>query len=131
MDGVHVRVRIGAEHYAMAVQHVREVVDVGELTPVPGAPAAVLGLRNLAGEIVPAVDLARAVGAGRGSEVTRLVVVEHEGRPTALAVDEVVDVGTLAADADEHESPHLSCSVVLDGTLVGVLALETVLGSVA
>jgi hypothetical protein len=66
-------------------------------------------------------------GAGRP---TRLVVVERDGRRTALAVDEVIDVGVLAGDPDEHESPYLLASTVIDGTLVGVLAVDAVLDAV-
>jgi chemotaxis signal transduction protein len=131
MNGVHVRVAIGGEQYALPVEHVHEVVEVGDLTPVPGAADSMLGLRNLSGEIVPTLDLASLLHVEHDGRAERLVVVEHDGRRTAFAVDEVVDVGPLAGADDEHESPNLLASTVIDGTMVGVLAVDVLLESIS
>jgi purine-binding chemotaxis protein CheW len=127
MTDVHVRVGVGGEQYAMPVRHVNEVVEVGELTPVPGTPDSLLGLRNLGGEIVPALDLARILQIEHDGRPGRLVVVEHGGRRTAFAVDEVIDVGRLAGEMEEHESPYLLASTVIDDAMVGVLSLDVLL----
>ena len=63
MSGLHVRVRVADEHYALPVADVLEVAELGEVTPVPGAGAAVLGVRNLRGQVLPVVDLATVFGA--------------------------------------------------------------------
>jgi len=127
MNPVHVRVGVGGEQYAMPVEHVNEVVEVGEVTPIPGTSDSVLGLRNLGGEIVPALDLATILQIECDGRPERLVVVEHGGRRTAFAVDEVIDVGRLAGAMEEHESPYLLASTVIDGAIVGVLALDVLL----
>jgi purine-binding chemotaxis protein CheW len=127
MTGVHVRVGVGVEQYALPVEHVREVVEVGDVTPVPGTADGVIGLRNLGGEIVPALDLAQVLHVANDGSPRRLVVVEHRGRRTALAVNEVIDVGPIAGELETHESPHLRASAVVDGEMVGVLDLDVVL----
>jgi purine-binding chemotaxis protein CheW len=127
MAGVHVRVGVGGEQYALPVEHVREVVEVGDVTPVPGAADGVIGLRNLSGEIVSAVDLARVLHVANDGSPKRLVVVERRGRRTALAVNEVIDVGPIAGNLETHESPQLLASAVVDGEMVGVLDLDVVL----
>lgn len=48
---------MGAVHYAIEVSNVGEVVRSPEITHVPGLPDWVLGVTNLHGEIVSAVDL--------------------------------------------------------------------------
>jgi purine-binding chemotaxis protein CheW len=121
---VHVRVRVGGEQYALPVEHVEEVLELADATPVPGSAGGMMGLQNLAGEIVPAFDLAGILQIERNTRPRRLVVVEHEGRRAALAVDEVIDVGRLDGDKQESESRHLLASTVLDGTLVGLLAVD-------
>jgi purine-binding chemotaxis protein CheW len=141
VNGVKIRVRVGAEQYALPVEHVHEVVDLGELTPVPGAADSVLGLHNLNGEIVPAFDLARILRIepdGHRSELDRskigqprLLVTDCDGRRAALAVDEVIDVGPLAGTLQESESPHLLGSTVIDGSMVGVLAVDALFDSLA
>jgi chemotaxis signal transduction protein len=136
VNGAQVRVRVGGEQYALGVEFVREVVDLGELTPVPGAGASVLGLRNVGGEIVPAFDLARILGIERDghrseSGQQRLLVMECAGQLAALAVDEVIDVGPIFGTMQDSESPHLIASAVLEGTMVGVLAVDALFGSIA
>ena len=141
MDGAQVRVRVGGEQYALGVEHVHEVVDLGELTPIPGAPDSVLGLRNVGGEIVPAFDLARILGIardGRRSEIDRskigrqrLLVTECASQRAAFAVDEVIDVSPIAGTMQDSESPHLLASMILDGAMVGVLAVDALFESIA
>jgi purine-binding chemotaxis protein CheW len=127
MTGVHVRVDVAGEQYALPVEHVKEVVETGELAPVPGAPDSVLGLRNLAGDIVPALDLAAMLGIQRQASPARLVIVERDGRPAGLAVNKVLDVGHLAGESHEHESPYLAASVLVGDAMVGVLDLDALL----
>jgi chemotaxis signal transduction protein len=141
VNGVQVRVRVGSEQYALAVENVCEVVVVGALTPVPGAADSVLGLRNLSGEIVPAFDLARILQIARDghrSEIDRsksgqrrLLVTECDGRRAAFAVDEVIGVGPLVGAMQESQSLHLLASTVLDGALVGVLAVDALFHAIA
>jgi purine-binding chemotaxis protein CheW len=126
-----VRVRVGSEQYALPVEHVREVIDLGQLTSVPGAPDSVLGLRNLNGEIVPAFDLAKILEIERAGRPRRLLVTEYDGQRVAFAVDDVISVGPLAGRMQEAQSRHLLASTVLDGALVGVLAVDALFDSIA
>ncbi len=108
MSGAQVRVRVGGEQYALPVEHVYEVVDLGELTPVPGSADSVLGLLNLNGEIVPTFDLAR------------ILQIEREGRPRRLLVTECDSPDTGADIATEGvRSPHGCQSPKTSGTALG------------
>jgi chemotaxis signal transduction protein len=49
--------RLGGEDYALEVMRVREVLDVGALTHVPGGPKSLRGVLNLRGHVVPVYDL--------------------------------------------------------------------------
>ena len=48
---------VAGEHYAISLEHVREVGVLKELTPVPCTPDFVLGIINLRGEIHTLIDL--------------------------------------------------------------------------
>ncbi|MEO6708287.1 MAG: chemotaxis protein CheW, partial [Planctomycetota bacterium] len=56
--------RLGADEYALDVADVQEVLRGLECSPVPLAPASVIGLMNLRGQIVTVVDLAKLLGLG-------------------------------------------------------------------
>lgn len=124
MSAVHVTVRVGPELYALRVEQVLEVVEVGRLTVVPGARAGTLGLQNLRGSALPVFDLAALLGVSGDERRSRLVVTESGGCRAGLAVDEVRDVGPLPEDGDDADSPLLTRTTLTDDVLIGVLDLE-------
>ncbi|TIH13534.1 chemotaxis protein CheW [Marinifilum sp. JC120] len=89
---------------SVAVDRVERAVM---LTPVPDAPAPVLGVVNRGGEIVPVLGLRGRIGAEeRGIILSdRLVFSTANGRPMALLTDRIGDVVEIdndaARDADE------------------------------
>lgn len=101
MSGVHVHFRIADKRYALPVENVLEVADVGQVAPVPGAPKAVLGVRNLRAQVLPVIDLAVLFKLEHAREGERLLVVEGNGRRAGLVMDEVNDVGELPDDSEE------------------------------
>jgi chemotaxis-related protein WspB len=114
----------GDQRYALPSAHVVEVVPSVPLRKVPGAPAAVAGLLDYRGQVVPVVDLARRLGAPPAppAYATRIVVCERSvahattgpaagsigtQRPLLgiLAAD-VTHVGMLDPDAEgSHAGP--------------------------
>lgn len=130
MSSLHVRVRVRGEDYALPVDDVLEIADYGEVAPVPGAPESILGVRNLRGQVLPVVDLARVLGLPPGPAAERMVVAESGGRRAGLAVDSVDDVEELGEAGEPAESPHLSGAVLSGGALVGVVEVASVLASI-
>ena len=55
---------IDDETYAIPCDDVVEVVPLPLLVPVPGAPVSLEGTFAFRGEIVPVIDLGRALGRG-------------------------------------------------------------------
>jgi purine-binding chemotaxis protein CheW len=128
---MHLRIRVGAEQYALDLEHVLEVVELGEVTPVPGSGATLLGLRNLRGEILPALDLSAMLGVAGGSAQRSLVVVAEGDRRAGLAVDEAIDLSQLPEASAAVDSSLIRGGVLVEGALVGVVDVSAVLGSSA
>ena len=126
---MHLRIRLGAEHYALDLEHVLEVVELGDVTPVPGAGATVIGLRNLRGEILPALDLSAMLGVAEGTAQRSLVVVAEGDRRAGLAVDEAIDLSELPEASAPVDSLLIRGGVIVEGALVGVVDVPAVLGS--
>jgi purine-binding chemotaxis protein CheW len=129
MSGVHVRVLVARENYALPVEQVLEVAELGYLAAVPGAPPQVMGAHNLHGQVIPVIALATLLGLAEG-EPRRIVVVELGERRAGLAVDAVLDVGELPEASEQVESPYLLGAALLDGTLVGALDVDAVLAPI-
>ena len=121
---VHVRLRVGRETYALPVEHVLEVAELGEVTPVPGAQRAILGVRNLRGQILPIVDLATVFGIESSGRPERVVVAESDGLRAGFAIDEVSDIEQLPDAVDETESDLLVGAALTNDELVGVVDVQ-------
>lgn len=126
MSGAHVRVRVAGEQYALPVERVLEVADLGEIAAVPGSPPEIVGLRNLRGQVLPVVALAAVLGLD-GGEPDRVVVTESGELRAGLRVDAVVEVGDLPAPTEQVESDYLVGACLVDGELVGVLDVDALL----
>lgn len=122
MNDVHVRVCVGGEHYALPVEGVLEVAELGDVTPVPGAPPSVVGVRNLRGKLITVADLAILFGLDRRGDSQRIVVAEDGDRWAGLAVESVLDVATVQP-TEAAESKYLRGAALVDGALVGVVDL--------
>lgn len=131
MPATSVRLRLGAEWYAIDVGEVVEVADLDQVCPVPGAPASVLGVRNLRGSVIPVLDLASLVGAELDHPPRRLVVAQHGDDRTGLAVSEVSDVIAMPDSLQPSSTRHLAGAAIVDSTLVGLIDVGSVLSAVA
>lgn len=123
---MYVKLRVGSEAYGLPVESVREITELGEVTPVPGSAAAVLGVSDLHGQVLPVFDLARVLGIPRDSSPPRIVVTEYTDCLAGLAVDEVTDVSKFNAEREETDSDYLSYGVLEEGQLIGVLDVERI-----
>jgi purine-binding chemotaxis protein CheW len=127
MTALHVVAHVGGEQYGVPVEDVLEVADAGDIVPVPGSGAALLGVRNLRGQVLPVVDLAAVLGLPRTAMPGRVVVVADGGRAAGLGVDSVKGVESLPEGREEADSPHLTAAAVVDSALVGLVNVTSVL----
>jgi len=89
--------------YGIEVTRVQEVIRYQRLTRVPLAPAVVVGLMNLRGQIVTTIDLRKRLGLSErtATKPPTNVVVQTEGGVASLLVDEVGDVLQVPSEAFE------------------------------
>jgi purine-binding chemotaxis protein CheW len=88
-------------HYAVPIAAVREIVNPLELTALPHSPAAVVGVADHRGEVIPIVDLRVRFGLPRAADQRRSkwILVGVEARTVGLVVDGVTEVfGTGGAE---------------------------------
>ncbi|MCR6630955.1 MAG: chemotaxis protein CheW [Magnetospirillum sp.] len=100
-SGQVVTLGIGAEVFAVPVETVREILDLGPITHLPYAPPYLLGLIDVRGRGVPVIDLRLKLGlpAAEHTSNTRILVLECQigGRSLALGLltDRVFEVTAL------------------------------------
>ena len=101
---------LGGEMFALRVEDVQEVLQQNPLTPVPLAPDHVVGLLNLRGQIMPAVDLRRRLGFPPRAEGADwfLLVVRASEPPISVVVDGIGDVLVLPTKGWRPPPPTLA-----------------------
>ena len=89
--------RMGSSRFHLAAHHVVEVLRRPQVTRVPHAPAALVGIANLRGTAIPVVALDRLLDAQAqaAGAAQKLIVYDH-GTPVGLLVDDVLQFGDAA-----------------------------------
>ena len=127
LNRVILRFRIGISAYAVPIDRVQEVVEQQELTRVPSMPAAIRGLMNLRGNVVPVIDLLRRFELGEsassGEACSIVFQMEDEGRKSLMAVlsDSSGEVLTIA-ESDIHPAPAFGADIDIE-YLAGMVRL--------
>ena len=127
------------ELFGINVFKVREILVMPIVTAIASAPAHVLGVANIRGQIIPVIDLPAVVGCEPRRGLNILMVTEYARTTQAFAVEEVDEIVRLAWGnvlAAEGNGGDLVTSIAkLDGDaekgrLVQVLDVEQILRNV-
>lgn len=118
--------RIGEQLYAAPLVEVSEVIRDGDITPVPGAAADLLGVRHLRGRIVPVLDGRRRLGLPAlpaADPVTqRIVMLTHAGQLVGVLVDAVGEL--LCSDGIDIAPPPPGRASRSDDPVSGILSWQ-------
>ena len=92
--------RLRQEWYALPVGHVREVLHVPSIVPLPKAPPSIRGVFQHRGRTLPVVDLAKHLGlpATEPGPETRIIIARLPKTLAGLLVDGVEEV----LETDDH-----------------------------
>jgi purine-binding chemotaxis protein CheW len=100
--------RVDERAYALRADDVAEVIRVPPATHVPESPAALVGLANLRGLVLPVVSLRRMLGlADSGALHTARAVVLRLGSPVGVIVDAVDALVAIAPERIEARQAEL------------------------
>ena len=90
---------VAGEMFAVQMAPVQEIIRVPEVARLPLAPAALDGLANLRGRVLPIVNLRRIFGTEEraNDEATRALVI-NLGQPLGFVVDRVASVVNIEPD---------------------------------
>ncbi|SFV04794.1 purine-binding chemotaxis protein CheW [Methylobacterium sp. 174MFSha1.1] len=94
--------RAGPETVGLPLESVAEVFPFRPCTPVPGAPAALVGLTGRGGTLVSVVDLAVALGAAPAPPegiAGHVVALRRDGPRIGLRVERVLSVAEAVVES--------------------------------
>jgi purine-binding chemotaxis protein CheW len=114
--------QLGSQRYGLPLDQVQEIQQIVAFSDVPSDGLGVVGMVNVRGDVVPAIDVRRLVGMDERAYTleTPMIIARSGGHSVALIVDEVEDVVTLPEGCLQTASPMHA----LSSKMVGVARLE-------
>jgi len=113
--------RLDEQLFGLPIEQVQEIQQIVELMPLPDSAPALVGMLDIRGSVVPAIDLRTLVGMPHrdyGLE-TPMVMCRAHGRLVCLIVDAVEDVVDVPSDCIQAASRLYS----LADRMIGVCRL--------
>ena len=121
----YVTFTLGGGLYGVDVTRVQEALRAHTRTRVPLAPVDVAGLVNLRGQVVLTIDLRPRLGVPPldADAEPMMVVVQVDGEPVSLLVDEIGDV--VEVGPERFEVPPDTLDVGLRQLITGAYKLDS------
>jgi purine-binding chemotaxis protein CheW len=130
-------VSVGTERLAIPVTFVRTIFSLDVITPIPRARPSILGLINLRGHILTAIDLSQRLGLviAQRPKPALAVAVQNKGEDYAFVIDDASEVLSLSPST-KIIIPHGDNKIrnefirefhTLDHSIISVLDIPSVL----
>ncbi|MEH6892032.1 chemotaxis protein [Bacillus sp. JJ864] len=114
---------IGENLFSINVMKVREIINPFPVTPVPEANAAVEGVVQVRGEILPVINLAKALNlkSSKPLDQTKFIIAELNQMKVIFRVDEVYRIQRISWEQIDEPT---SLSMGLEETTSGIVKLD-------
>ena len=124
-EWVGVGFRVGDSKLITSMSDVKEILDLPEVTVVPGVKSWVVGVANVRGSLLPIMDMK---GFLLGDDIKqrhkgRVIVIEYKGFNTGLVVEEIygmrhfteIDITADAPEVHANIFPYIERVYIQDG----------------
>jgi purine-binding chemotaxis protein CheW len=116
------RFTVGAEMYAVGYGHIREVIPLPRVTPLPCVPPYVRGIINVRGRIVSLLDLMSILGLSESDvgPTSSVIILQSPDTELGLLADEILGLAEIPLASIHAPPPGLTDARA--GRLRGVTA---------
>lgn len=116
--------RVGPEIFAVPIEEIREIIQIGQITPIPDSPDFVKGIINVRGDIIPTIDLKVSFDLPfkEGLQSKHIMITRKEPNIFGLIVDEVSEV--LRLPQTEIKPPPKLLTTIHEEYVSGVITVE-------
>jgi twitching motility protein PilI len=106
---VGVGFRVGNDKLIASMSEVEEILDLPEVTKVPGVKSWVVGVANVRGSLLPIMDLKGYILGEdmQNRKKGRVIVIDYKGFNTGLVVDEVYGMRHFVNRDQVDEEPNV------------------------
>lgn len=117
--------RLSDSLFAIDIMKVKEIMKIQPVTKLPASDSSILGVINVRGKVVPVVDSRVKLGieCTEVSDDSRLLLVEKNGTPVGLMVDEVTEVLTINQEQIE-KAENIGVNLEYTGGIIGIAKID-------
>ena len=128
---------LGGQRYGLPIERINEIQQIVAFSDVPAGGSSVVGMVNLRGTVIPAIDLRLLIGLEPRVYTleTPMIITRTFGQTVALIVDDVQDVlempeGCLQTAPPMHALSSKMIGVCrMDDGLIYLLDVDRLLGA--
>jgi len=128
---------LGGQRYGLPIERINEIQQIVAFSDVPAGGSSVVGMVNLRGTVIPAIDLRLLIGLEPRDYTleTPMIITRTCGQTVALIVDDVQDVLEMPEDCLQTAPPMhaLSAKMIgvcrMDDGLIYLLDVDRLLGA--
>jgi purine-binding chemotaxis protein CheW len=103
------RFLLGAESYAVEARHVREVLPLPRVAPLPCVPSFVRGIINVRGRIISLLDLKTILGLpDSGLPSSGVIILQSPSMEFGLLADEIQGLAAIPLSSLQAALPTLT-----------------------
>jgi purine-binding chemotaxis protein CheW len=101
---------LGPEHYGIESSHIREILPLGEFTPLPCTPAFVLGLVNVRGQILSIINFKTLFGLPEKglTDLNKVIVVHSNHMELGVLADAILGARSITLEELQPALPTLT-----------------------
>lgn len=108
--------KVKNENYGIDVNHILQLIAIGEIRRIPGTPDFVKGVINLRGKIIPVIDLRLRFGLEEKqyNHRTSIIITRIQEEEEQIYVGIIVDTVLEVLDINENQiepSPEMTTSI--------------------
>lgn len=105
MEKTYVLFNLEGQGYAIDINLVIEITEIGETTKVPSGDGDTQGVLNLRGDVISIIDLKRKLGLeNTNAENKQIIVVKKDDKQAGLLIDNARDIRSYSEDLLEEVS---------------------------
>lgn len=111
--------QLDSQKFALPLSNVQQIARSVEVTPIPDAPAIVIGVINVRGKVIPVVNIRQRFGfkANPVDVTDHLIIGRTSKRSVALLVDDVNDIVEIKDKTIIEQDEILPNMQLVDGVV--------------
>jgi len=124
-----IRFNLMYQEYALEMEHIREVIQTAEITPVPGTPDFIAGICIVRGEVISLVDIRALLSLPEKGlpDMNRVIVLTDGNLTFGILADQISGIGFIRTDeiVNTKQPENPDWQHIISGTIDSMYVLNS------